>query len=69
MRGGLQVSLIEGRHEGQGLAVKGFTSMGCFQDFLHLWVRGPRVWGSSGEEEEPSRGDEPERSSSSGGQR
>lgn len=43
--------------------------MGAFHDFLHLWVRGPRVWGSSGEEEDPSSGDELERSSSSGRQR
>lgn len=43
-----------------------FAPAGYFQGFLHLWVRGPCVWGSSGEEEDPSSGEEPACSSSSG---
>lgn len=68
--GELRVTLIEGRHEVSEASGERFTSMDYFQDFLHLWVREPWcVWGSSGEDVEPSRGDEPERSSSSGRQR
>lgn len=64
--GGLQVSLIDRRNRSQRLVLKGLAPVGRFQHFLHLWVRGPRVWGSSGEEEDPSSGEEPACSSSSG---
>lgn len=66
---GLQLSLIEWWVEGEG----GGGRVGSeqvnpkFQDFLHLCVRAPRVWVSSGEEEEPVSGEEPERCSSSSG--
>lgn len=64
--GGLQVSLIDRRNKSQRLVLTGWTLQVGFQDFLHLWVRGPRVWGSSREEDDPSRGEELACSSSSG---
>lgn len=64
---GLQLSLIRWR---VGMVVGGGGSELAnpkVQDFLHLCVRGPRLWGSSGEEEEPVSGEEPDRCSSSSG--